>query len=494
VSTAAAAVAALAVLGAGGVVPALALVGPRWVLAPLSPLAGAVIAAVAAMGMLGLGGTIDTWFVGLAASLAVVVIVRWVLVPPTRPRRERAGAVTAPGRLTGWAGGVGVVAATAWSLQALRAPTIGFDARTVWMLHATWYTQGRPQALAALRNTALSFAHTAYPPLVGGSVAVSWLVTGDHSYRFGVVMVALLNACATMAVACAVADAGRLPAHPHPAHPHPGPPPPAHPHPWRAAIPGAVGSGAAVLLVLCAFGVAGPFATNGYADMLWAVSAAGAVGYGLVLPPQRSNLGVTIVLLAVAGLTKDEGYLTAVAIVVLVTLRLVFGPRRPLSQGAWRAVLGGAAGVVGLVAWPVLTRLWRAAPNVEAPGARQGTDASRLRPTLDAFGAHLHVLVLALGVALAGTVLLRRAHRATGMGSDGWAWAALAAGLAIVAVAYVTGPGDVQFWLVTSAHRTTFYPALVAWLELAMWAVVGAVHVAGGAGGDDAVLPRPPDL
>ncbi|HEX4082669.1 MAG TPA: hypothetical protein VHX40_06850, partial [Acidimicrobiales bacterium] len=79
---------------------------------------------------------------------------------------------------------------------------------------------------------------------------------------------------------------------------------------------------------------------------------------------------------------------------------------------------------------------------------------------------------------------------AAGVGNDGWAWAALAAGIVIVAAAYVTGGGDVAFWLATSVHRTTFFPALVGWWIVGTWAVVG---VAPGAGRPDQHRRRPLD-
>ena len=107
------------------------------------------------------------------------------------------------------AGAAVVLAATAWSLVALRAPTVGFDARTIWMVHAVWFADGHQAALAALRNQAIPFAHPSYPPLVGGSVAVSWLVTGDHDYRLGVVIVALLDAGALAAAAWVAVEVGR---------------------------------------------------------------------------------------------------------------------------------------------------------------------------------------------------------------------------------------------------------------------------------------------
>lgn len=459
-STAPAAVVALIVLAAAGALPTLALAGLRWVAVPLAPLAGAVIAALSAAACLAIGGPILGWFVAIAVAAAGIVGY-WCRRSAVRPRRRSAdparsdpGADPArsdPGinRVASAAGAVVVLAATAWSLVPLRAPSIGFDARTIWMLHAVWFVDGHRVALAALRNPALPFAHASYPPLVGGAVAVGWLVTGDRGYLLGVVIVALLNACAVASAAWVAIEVGRR---------------------CGARVAGVVVAG---LFVLVAFGVAGPFATDGYADLLWAAAAVGAVGFGLVLPGRGHDLGAAVLLLVVAGLTKNEGTATAMAIVVLMAARSARGAWLHGRVGWQRPLAAGAAGVLALGGWPVLMKLLDAAPNVEIIGSRQGDDVSRAHQAYDAMAAHLHVLLLALPVALVGALLLRRARRATGVGNDGWAWVALAAGALAVAMTYVTGAGNVEFWLVTSVNRTTFFPALAAWWIVGIWAVVG---------------------
>ncbi|HEX4081469.1 MAG TPA: hypothetical protein VHX40_00780, partial [Acidimicrobiales bacterium] len=435
--TAGGAVVAMVVLAAAGALPAATLVGVGWLTVPAAPLAGAVLAAASAAGCLAVGGPLLGWFVGLAVVAAVGTMAVWRRWPAACPLRRRRGVGDGRGggrpaghRAAGTAGAVVVLAATTWWLVALRAPTVGFDARTIWMLHGVWFLDGHRAALTALRSPAIPFAHASYPPLVGGSVAVSWLVTGDHGYRLGVVMVALLGACALAAAAWVAVEVGRR---------------------IGAAVACTAGVVVAGLLVLAAAGVAGPFATNGYADPLWASAAVGAVGFGLVLPGRGRDAGAAVLLLAVAGLTKDEGIVTAMAIVGLMALRGARGSwaARP-GVPPWRPLLAGTAGVLALAAWPVLVKLLGATADVTVTGPRQGDDLSRAHQTADAMAAHLHVLLLALPVAVVGGLLLRRARRRAGVGHDGWAWAALAAGIAIVAAAYVTGGGDVAFWLATS--------------------------------------------
>jgi hypothetical protein len=339
------------------------------------------------------------------------------------------------------------------------------------MLHARWYLQGHATALAALRNTALPFAHAGYPPLIGGTVAVAWKITGNHSDRFGVVVVALLNASAVMAAGWALVDLGRRCGQRLAEARRP----PGYVGPHRMVVaPFVVGALAAGLFVLVGFGVAGPFATNGYADMLWAAAAVGAVGYGLVLSGRRHDLGAAIVLLAVAGLTKDEGYVTAMAIVALISLRACGAAWRSPERRWWPPLVAGVGGVAGLALWPVVTRLLHAAPNAAAPGRRDGTDGSRLHDSLSSMAPHLHILVLAAAVAVVGTLLLRPTRAAIGLGSELWPWLALLAGLAAVLIAYVTGPGNIELWLITSTHRTTIYGALLGWWIVALWAVIGS--------------------
>lgn len=479
-STPLAAVVAIAVLGAAGLAPTVALVGLRLPAALLAPLAGAVLAGAAAAGCLALGGGLLAWFAGLAVTGVVVVLAVRAGSQRARPcsapgpgvgpssNRLRAaiaapewvvpGPSCGPSRLVAAAGLVVVVGSATVGLLALRAPSVGFDARTIWLLHGVWFAAGHQVALSALRSRALPFAHPTYPPLVGGAVAVSWLVTTEHTYRLGVVVIALLNACAVGAAAWVALEAGVL----------------GRQGARRTWLPSAAAVVVAGGLVLVAFGVAGPFATNGYADLLWSASATGAIGYGLVLPLHRRHVGTAVVLLAVAGLTKDEGIATAMAVVLLMTTRHALARRH-----RWTVAIGaGLAGVLALGGWPVLVRLLGAPPDQPTLGRRQGSDLSRARAAVTAMVPHLHVVLLALVIAGTAALVLRQARRRIGLGNDVWAWASLFAGTLAVVAAYAAGGGNVEFWLTTSVHRTTFFAALTAWWIVGGWAVVGASAVA----------------
>jgi hypothetical protein len=250
------------------------------------------------------------------------------------------------------------------------------------------------------------------------------------------------------------------------------------------------------MLVGVAFGVAGPFATNGYADLLWSASVVAAIGFGLVSPGGGRDLGAAAVLLAVAGLTKDEGAVTAAVVVVLITARVAWSRRttavraEPAAEGAGEAAPGaatlgrvlvtGGLGVAALSGWPLLVRLLGAAPNVANLGTRTGTDLGRAGDAARAALPHLHVLALAVPVAVAGAVLLRGTRRRLGLGNDAWSWAVLVAGTAVVVATYALGGGNVELWLLSSVHRTTFFPALVAWWVIGVWAVVAVTRLCAG--------------
>jgi hypothetical protein len=473
------------VLAAAGAVPVWALIGWRWHALVLAPLAGAVLAAVAGACTLAVAGAIVPWFVSLSVGVTVVSLwARWRRrALDRRPVSRHASRENDPRsvRWAGFAGAVLVLSAAAWSLRPLRAPSVGWDARTIWLLRASWFAGGHGFLSTSFRNPYLLIAHSSYPPLVSTAVAVSWQVSGVHGDRLGVVVVAVLNACAAIALGWVLVEAGREAAR-------------RTEHERRRAIALVAGVASGTLLVLAAFGVVGPFATNGYADPLWSFAAAAAVGYGLLLPFDVRHMGAASVLVLVAGLTKQEGVATAMALVVLFVLRSLAhvpwdapdarrleranGSVRRRARSARRAVVIrreclalGLAGLAFLAAWPVLARLLHAPPDVNTSGTREGTFWHRIHLTLDWMTPHLHVLLLAVPIAVLGALLLRTERRATGLANDGWAWAGLAIGLFVVGWAYASGPGDTAYWLLTSVHRTTMFAAVTAWLIVGGWAI-----------------------
>ena len=68
------------------------------------------------------------------------------------------------------------------------------------------------------------------------------------------------------------------------------------------------------------------YGLDGYADLLWAAAAVGAIIWGLVLPRSTQTLVIAWICAAVASLTKNEGLTTALVVLVLIALRY-----RPLT-------------------------------------------------------------------------------------------------------------------------------------------------------------------
>jgi hypothetical protein len=384
---------------------------------------------------------------------------------------------------------VGIVAAGAWSLRALATPTVGFDARALWLLRSGWFLHSHAQILTDLRLPRLALNQSAYPPLVSAAAAVAWRVTGVHTARLGVTTVAVLNACALAAAALALVECGRVAAvrlseardggtgearpgrHAEGAGWPDAATGPTGSPPWAPMLCGVV---AGVLLVPVTAGVTEPFLTNGYADPLWSLAAVGATAFGLQSRPDRSTRTATVVLILVAGLTKDEGLVMALALIALVAARSigVAGLR-----GDWRRWWGpmalGAAEVAVLAWWPVLMRVIgaRGATTTFTTSTATG---SRVSAVVHGMSPYLHVLVLALPLAVLGGVALSAARRRVELGHDLWAWLALAVGLVAVGGALVTGTGAIEPWIRSTVHRITEYPILQGWWIVAVWAVAAS--------------------
>jgi hypothetical protein len=455
----------LLVLAAAGVLPTLALVGPRLVAVPLAPLAGSVICAVSAGCCLAITGTLLGWFVAWSSVAAAVSVVA-LFGQPGRARRImrdlRRGA-----RPTVVVGAVAVLGAVAWTLRGLKVPTVGFDARSIWIIHARWFLQGHTFALAAVRNRFEVVTHPGYPPLVSSVMALAWRVSGTSSDRVAVVMVALLNGCAMAVAGWGVVEAARQGALR------------THSDKSRQRRVIVVSIVVAVLVVVVAGGVIGTFATNGYADPLWSLSAVAVVMYGLAMEPSGSNLGVVAIVAGVAGLSKLEGIAVTIVLLVVIGVRLKLRvrpgavPATRSGRGPRRFLVALGGGVLALLVWPILTTLLGVPTDPDISGRREGSLSSRTQGTFDAMVPHLHVVALAAICSALGFLVLRRVRTKFALGNDLWTWAALGGAALVLGGAYVVGPGNLDLWLATSVNRTTIFLALLAWWSVAVWAMCG---------------------
>ena len=481
-STVLATLAGICALGAAGLLPVLVTVGLRWYAVPLAPLAGAVAASLAATASLTFGGPLLDWFIGIAVLAAGAVCGLLVVRPDLglraeapRGRGRGRGRGRAVDRVAGVVGFLVVVLACIWSLRGLRTPTVGFDARSLWVMRPGWFLHSHAQLLVDLRARNLVLTQSAYPPLLSASVAVAWRITGIHTARLGVTMVAVLDACALAAAALAVVQAGRT----------------AAARVSRAWLPLAAGIAVAALLVVVAAGITEPFLTNGYADPLWSLAAVGAVAFGLQLRSDPSTRAAAVILVLVAGMTKNEGFVTAVALVVLVAARSIgiAGLRGARRRLVTPLVLAGCE-LAALAWWPVLMKAIHARGATSTFSASQDL-ANRTDAVAHGFSPYLHVLVLAVPLAVLGGIALRGVRRRVELGNDLWAWLALATGLVAVASALVTGNGAIGPWLLSTAHRITEYPAVEGWWIVGLWAVVAAAGLAGPTAPDGVAAADP---
>lgn len=448
-----------------GLLPAYAMAGSFPTSLALSPLLGALIAAFAAMGELVIGGTLVVWYpVGIALCQVAAVI---VIVSRAR-RRSRTRARSIAGNGWVWLALALIAGACGWALTGVRGDLVGYDAHAIWVMHAMFVYGGHGTFLADLRNPAYHFTNPDYPPLVPASMAVGFIVSGKVDYHLAVVLLAGLNAAALALLGTGVASVSqRLGS-------------------MSARVVAVVAAGA---LCLAGFGIAGQYAVDGYADLLWAAAAAGAVVYGLMLPRSGSHLAIAWACSTVAALTKNEGLIAAVVVLGLVACRYFPASSPRSGTHATTSVRDRIASLPGVVTWgrrlgvALLTilpgALWAVAVkaygigNVFFGAGRTEPVPSRLHTTADRLWAYLHVLPLALVVLVCGVLWLTSSRRALGLANPAWLWTTLVLWLASLVYTYAFGALPIDWWLRTSADRTTIFPQLLLITEMAIWAVVG---------------------
>ena len=215
------------------------------------------------------------------------------------------------------------------------------------------------------------------------------------------------------------------------------------------------------------------------------------MAFGLQLRSGPSTRAAAVILVLVAGMTKNEGFVTAVALVVLVAARSIgiAGLRGARRRLVTPLVLAGCE-LAALAWWPVLMKAIHARGATSTFSASQDL-ANRTDAVAHGFSPYLHVLVLAVPLAVLGGIALRGVRRRVELGNDLWAWLALATGLVAVASALVTGNGAIGPWLLSTAHRITEYPAVEGWWIVGLWAVVAAAGLAGPTAPDGVAAADP---
>lgn len=426
-----------------GVIPAVALSGMEPATLFLIPLAGAVMAALAAILEFGVTGSLVGWFIPIAivANLAsAVYLVR------RRPRRRASG----PSPLWQPVGLAVVLAGVSWPLLALQVPNIGFDAHATWMVHTALIWNGH-QAMTRLASPYYTLSsNSSYPPLVPAAGALGYAASGHLSERLAVAITVLLNASAVGLV-----GTGLL----------------------RTVPPGAPRNrrlGAMVVAFLfcgAVFGIAGIYATNGYADLLWSAGALAATVYGLVLPREWRNLAVAWLALLVASLTKDEGFLVGIAISLLIAARYAWPVAAPRVR--WLLQFGAMAvgPLIPAAVWFALIHEKGISSGYFGSG---GTEAlsMRLAATSVTVSHQLYGGVAALIVLVLGALRLRQRRSGLGLANPAWLWTAALAGLALVGATYVLGAIPIHWWLWTSIDRSTIFVQMVFLAGMTLWMLV----------------------
>jgi hypothetical protein len=444
-------------LGAPGFLPALAAAGPSPVMVFLAPLIGAGMAAGAAVLELGVGGPLLAWYLVVALAANGAAVAWWLTARRFPPRAEP---------LWGWSivTVAVVLGALIIPLTALRSPMIGWDANSIWLTHALMVSGGHHELLTGLQNPVYRFSNPDYPPLVPAAEAMAFALFGRDDLHVATGTTVLLNACALGVVGTGVAAAGSSGR--------------------QLTRAGAIAAAGAVCLV--GFAVSSTFGVNGYADLLWAAAAAGAVIWGLALPRSTQALAVAWICASVASLTKNEGLTTALAVIVLIAFRY-----RPLTlsrlpqlrahpesggfPGVARSWAQRAAFVVvpalpGL-AWAGLIRLLGIGDSFFSSSSSQSL-VTRAGATADGMAAHLVAAPVAAAVLLAGCCFLRGDRERARLGNPAWLWTACLASLAIIFATYLVGGYEIHAWLMYSVNRTTIFAQLLLYAELAIWLVI----------------------
>jgi hypothetical protein len=424
-------------------IPSLALVPAGPVTPVLAGLITGLMASMAGMIALVLSAGFLACFLGVA--LIANVAACCALLGGKAPREDAPG-VSGPKSVLLQTVTI-VVAAV--PLIGLRRMPVDWDARSIWLFHARWFFAGGRFLEQALENPAFVFSHPDYPPAIPATVGGLWTLLGKIDLPAGQAVIGMLNLCAVSLLALGFVHLAR---------------------PKQAAV----GAGIAVMAALGAFGMAGASGVNGYADLLWAASAAAGALYLLIAPPGRSQLILGLVSVAVAGLTKNEGFAAALLILFLAALR----HRSSLRMTA--AICGSG---VALLVWPVLSRVSGAVSDLKPAQILSGWGPSVRH--LSQVGDHALPLIVPVGIpaavcTLIGCLFLRTKRKEGSLGSAWWSWAAVAGMSMSVALAYLASPHDVSWHLNTSINRTTLGIRMLLFTELLTWCLVAVNALFGG--------------
>ena len=311
-------------------------------------------------------------------------------------------------------------------LPTIHAP-IGWDARSIWWMHANWLRLGGATYARAMNTTFLRDPlHVDYPTLNSGLVALTWaIVRSGRDLWFAQAASATATFGAVVLSWCAIAE--------------------------RLQTSKRVASLVAVVYIVAAFGIGDKFATSGYSDLLW---AGFAVAAAMWLVPRNARVDLRPMLaLSACSVSKNEGLIAAVIIVVVVW-----------RSKSWPDRVRLAAAFLPAIAWSAVASAHGAKSDilVGLQHAKLANLLRRIGPSIEAIGAwtfpYLVVFVILVVLHRSGI-----AHRQVDdrPSDDDASVIAIRLGLVAALVAasvwfvYVVSPHPLEWHLDTSVSRTT---------------------------------------
>jgi hypothetical protein len=362
------------------VLPVLLLLGRQWVSLFLVPVLGAVLIGLAAVAAVALVVPLVVAWLCLAVLVNLLVLFWW------RRSGERGRVERIP--VDGWtlaSALSGALLATVWAGN--RA--LSWDVHSFWYSRGRWFLEGPQYVVAQLGSPYTSpytgSPHAKYPPVPSATPALMWDLTGQVDYFSAKLLLAGVTASTLVLLSIAVS---RLVGSPR----------------WLALLAAAMVPSAALY-----------FATSssalGHMDLSYAAAGEAALIFGLLLPRRRPELTLSVVLCLLCGLVKNEGFVIAVLVAVLVSLRHSRGDVRRFALLAipWLALIGS---------WRVV--VLRLGDGVPLPtGRTQADELAALRPlpspealTLVKLAAtHLWWLAVPLAVGVLVLVVMAAADR-----------------------------------------------------------------------------------
>jgi hypothetical protein len=389
------------------------LFGARAETVAAAPIVGGGCAGLAATVELILGGD-------PAVLMAVILVIVTAIAWRVRPARPRSALLPELGLL------VVVASPLALAAAVLRTPDLGWDGRSIWLLHARWLLIGRGDYLRNAQSSIASI-HADYPPLAAQFVAVAWHLSGGVDLRSGQLLIGCLTGAATVLVGLGVARAIS-----------------------RSRLIGAI---AGAFLVVMLYGVWESYAFNGFMDPLAAALALAALMFGLLAPPDRNNLSLGLLCVVACAWTKNEGLVVAVLLLVTIAVRCLSLPQVRRERRLREVGVVAATGVVAMLWWLTVRARGLGSDLTSTQGRISQSPTYRLGVLFA--GMHKPVALVAAAVVLsagAAWISARRFRIDLAL-----ALIVVLGYFAVVVGVYLFGPREIHYWVTSSLTRTMMF-------------------------------------